>query len=77
MKRFHILVSVGDLSRSIRFYSTPFGAEPSRGEADCAKRMLEDPRLNFAVSTSRQPVGVNHLGFQRRTCSALPQSTLG
>jgi catechol 2,3-dioxygenase-like lactoylglutathione lyase family enzyme len=64
MKRFHIHVSVNDLSQSIRFYSTLFGAAPSRVEADYAKWMLEDPPVNFAISTSRQPVGVNHLGFQ-------------
>jgi lactoylglutathione lyase len=64
MKRFHIHVSVEDLAKSIRFYSTLFGAEPSKVEADYAKWMLDDPRVNFAISTHRQPVGVNHLGFQ-------------
>ena len=64
MKRFHIHVSVSDLAQSIQFYSTLFGAEPSRVEADYAKWMLEDPRVNFAISTRRQPIGVNHLGFQ-------------
>jgi len=64
MKRFHIHVSVKDLYQSIRFYSTLFGAEPSRVEGDYAKWMLEDPRMNFAISTNRQPIGVNHLGFQ-------------
>ena len=64
MKRFHIHVSVNDLAKSIRFYSTLFGAAPSKVEADYAKWMLEDPRVNFAISTGRQPLGVNHLGFQ-------------
>ena len=64
MKRFHIHVSVDDLTKSIGFYSTLFGAEPTRIETDYAKWMLEDPRMNFAISTGRQPVGVNHLGFQ-------------
>jgi catechol 2,3-dioxygenase-like lactoylglutathione lyase family enzyme len=64
MKRFHIHVSVNDLAQSIRFYSTLFGAEPSRLEVDYAKWMLEDPRVNFAISTRGQPPGVNHLGFQ-------------
>jgi catechol 2,3-dioxygenase-like lactoylglutathione lyase family enzyme len=64
MKRFHIHVSVNDLAKSIGFYSTLFGAEPSKIEADYAKWMLDDPRVNFAISTHRQPVGVNHLGFQ-------------
>jgi catechol 2,3-dioxygenase-like lactoylglutathione lyase family enzyme len=64
MKRFHIHVSVDDLAKNIRFYSTLFGTQPSRVEADYAKWMLDDPRINFAISTRRQPVGVNHLGFQ-------------
>jgi len=64
MKRFHIHVSVTDLAQSIRFYSTLFGAEPSKVETDYAKWMLEDPRVNFAISTHHQPAGVNHLGFQ-------------
>ena len=64
MKRFHIHVAVNDLAKNIRFYSTLFGTQPSRVEADYAKWMLDDPRINFAISTHRQPVGVNHLGFQ-------------
>jgi catechol 2,3-dioxygenase-like lactoylglutathione lyase family enzyme len=64
MKRFHIHVSVDDLPKSIRFYSTLFGAEPSKLETDYAKWMLEDPRVNFAISKRAQPLGVNHLGFQ-------------
>jgi catechol 2,3-dioxygenase-like lactoylglutathione lyase family enzyme len=71
MKRFHIHVSVDDLSKSVRFYSTLFGSEPTRVEADYAKWMLEDPRMNFAISTGRQPVGVNHLGFQVDTADEL------
>jgi catechol 2,3-dioxygenase-like lactoylglutathione lyase family enzyme len=64
MKRFHIHVSVENLAKSIGFYSILFGSEPIRVEADYAKWMLEDPRVNFAISTGRQPIGVNHLGFQ-------------
>jgi len=64
MKRFHVHVSVADLSGSIRFYSELFGAEPSLRKPDYAKWMLEDPRVNFAISTHRQPDGINHLGFQ-------------
>ena len=64
MKRFHIHVSVADLDKSIRFYSTMFGAKPTRVEVDYAKWMLDDPRINFAISTRHQPLGVNHLGFQ-------------
>ncbi len=64
MKRFHIHVSVKDIAQSIRFYSTVFGAQPAVVEADYAKWMLEDPRINFAISNHGQPIGVNHLGFQ-------------
>jgi catechol 2,3-dioxygenase-like lactoylglutathione lyase family enzyme len=64
MKRFHVHVSVDNLDESVRFYSTLFSAQPSVRQSDYAKWMLEDPRMNFAISTHRQPVGVNHLGFQ-------------
>jgi catechol 2,3-dioxygenase-like lactoylglutathione lyase family enzyme len=64
MKRLHVHVSVQDLSASIRFYQTLFGAEPTVTKPDYAKWMLENPRVNFAISMHRQPVGVNHLGFQ-------------
>jgi len=67
MKRLHVHVSVNDLSASIRFYQTLFGAEPTVTKPDYAKWMLEDPRVNFAISMHRQPVGVNHLGFQVET----------
>lgn len=64
MKRFHVHVSVKDLAASIRFYRALFGAEPAITKPDYAKWMLEDPRVNFAISTHRRPLGVNHLGFQ-------------
>ena len=64
MKRFHLHISVDNLDESIRFYSTLFAAQPTVLQSDYAKWMLEDPRINFAISTHRQPVGVNHLGFQ-------------
>jgi extradiol dioxygenase family protein len=67
MKRFHLHVSVKDLDESVRFYSTLFAAKPSVQQSDYAKWMLEDPRMNFAISSSRQPVGVNHMGFQLDT----------
>jgi hypothetical protein len=60
-------VSVKDLSASIRFYRTLFDAEPVVTKPDYAKWMLEDPRLNFAISTHHQPVGLNHLGLQVET----------
>ena len=64
MKRFHVHVSVPDLAASIRFYSTLFAAEPAVRKDDYAKWMLDDPRVNFAISTRRGQGGVNHLGFQ-------------
>jgi len=64
MKRFHVHVSVPNLSESIRFYSQLFGSAPTIEKADYAKWMLDDPRINFAISTRHQPNGVNHLGFQ-------------
>jgi catechol 2,3-dioxygenase-like lactoylglutathione lyase family enzyme len=64
MKRFHVHVAVPDLASSIRFYSTLFGAEPSVTKDDYAKWMLEDPRVNFAISQRGADIGVNHLGFQ-------------
>lgn len=64
MKRFHIHVHVQDLDQSIAFYSRLFAAAPARVERDYAKWMLEDPRLNFAISTRGPTPGVDHLGFQ-------------
>ena len=64
MKRFHVHVAVPDLDGAIRFYSTVFGAEPSVVKTDYAKWMLEDPRVNFAISKRGAANGVNHLGFQ-------------
>lgn len=64
MKRFHVHLHVTDLHQSIVFYSKLFAAEPARLEADYAKWMLEDPRLNFAISTRGTAPGVDHLGFQ-------------
>ena len=64
MKRFHVHVAVPDLSAGIRFYSTLFGAEPSVSKTDYAKWMLDDPRLNFAISERSATAGINHLGFQ-------------
>lgn len=64
MKRFHIHVGVKDLDHSIQFYSTLFGQRPSKVKEDYAKWMLEDPRINFAISTRAQENGVDHLGIQ-------------
>ena len=64
MKRFHVHLHVQDLPQSIGFYSKLFAAEPSRLESDYAKWMLEDPPLNFAISTRGNGSGIDHLGIQ-------------
>ena len=64
MKRLHVHVAVVDLETSIRFYSQLFAAEPIVRKADYAKWMLEDPRVNFAISHRGGPAGVQHLGIQ-------------
>jgi catechol 2,3-dioxygenase-like lactoylglutathione lyase family enzyme len=64
MKRMHVHVSVRDLDASIRFYSTLFAATPTVLKADYAKWMLDDPRVNFAISTRGAPAGIEHLGIQ-------------
>lgn len=64
MKRLHIHVSVGDLSQSIRFYTTLFGAQPTVEKHDYAKWMLDDPRVNFAISQRGRGAGLDHLGIQ-------------
>jgi glyoxalase/bleomycin resistance protein/dioxygenase superfamily protein len=65
MKRLHVHVSVNDLTQSIRFYSTLFAAEPTAVKSDYAKWMLEDPRVNFAISKrAGSGSGISHLGIQ-------------
>jgi predicted enzyme related to lactoylglutathione lyase len=64
MKRMHVHVAVDDLQRSISFYSALFAAQPSVVKSDYAKWMLDDPRVNFAVSARGQQVGLDHLGIQ-------------
>jgi len=65
MKRFHVDRHVDDLARNIAFSSRLFGAESCRVEADCAKWLLEDPRIDFAISTrDRARAGLDHLGLQ-------------
>jgi catechol 2,3-dioxygenase-like lactoylglutathione lyase family enzyme len=64
MKRLHINVAVDDLTRSIGFYSTLFAAEPTVRQDDYAKWMLDDPHVNFAISSRGREHGVDHLGIQ-------------
>jgi catechol 2,3-dioxygenase-like lactoylglutathione lyase family enzyme len=64
MKRFHVHVSVDDIETSVRFYSNVFGAPPTVRKDDYAKWMVEDPRVNFAISKRGAKPGLDHLGLQ-------------
>lgn len=64
MKRLHVHVGVADLDKSIGFYTALFGAEPVKTKSDYAKWMLDDPRINFAISVRPNALGVEHLGVQ-------------
>lgn len=64
MKRFHIHIGVNNLAESIRFYNALFGTKPVKEKPDYAKWMLDDPRINFAISTRAGTHGVEHLGIQ-------------
>lgn len=71
MKRFHVHLNVADLAASIRFYSELFAAQPAVLKPDYAKWMLEDPRVNFAISTTGRMPGIDHLGIQVENSDAL------
>jgi catechol 2,3-dioxygenase-like lactoylglutathione lyase family enzyme len=73
MKRFHVHLRVEDLDASIAFYSRLFAAEPTRREADYAKWMVDDPRLNFAISTRGGAKGIDHLGLQAEGADELAE----
>lgn len=76
MKRMHVHVSVADLAVSVRFYSALFAAEPLVLKSDYAKWMLDDPRVNFAISqrgTESSEKGVDHLGIQVETEAELAE----
>ena len=64
MKRFHVHVSVDDIAASVRFYSSVFAAAPTVLKADYAKWMIDDPRVNFAISRRGTKSGLDHLGVQ-------------
>lgn len=78
MKRFHVHVAVEDLAASIRFYSSLFTTQPSVLKNDYAKWMLDDPRINFAISQRGAQTGLNHLGIQVESDAelAMMQSSL-
>lgn len=71
--RFHVHTHVQDLPASIAFYSRMFGAQPVRVEADYAKWHLDNPRLNFAISSRGGQAGIDHLGFQADTPDELEE----
>ena len=64
MSRFHLHIAVADLQQSVKFYSAVFGSQPSVLKPDYAKWALEDPRLNFAISTRGARTGLDHVGLQ-------------
>lgn len=74
MKRLHVHVGVSDLHQSIGFYSTLFAAEPSVVKDDYAKWMLDDPRVNFAISSGNHARrGIEHLGIQAESPDELSE----
>jgi hypothetical protein len=73
MKRFHVHVGVHDLKQSVRFYSAMFAGEPTVLKDDYAKWQLEDPRINFAISTRPRKAGVDHLGMQAEDAAELEE----
>src|SRR6267154_3704788 len=64
MKRLHVHVAVNDIAQSVEFYSALFAAQPAVVKTDYAKWMLDDPRVNFAISTRGREPGLDHLGIQ-------------
>jgi Glyoxalase/Bleomycin resistance protein/Dioxygenase superfamily len=75
MKRFHVHLSVTDIAHSVGFYSTLFGHAPSVQKDDYAKWMLDDPRINFAISAQGHAAGLDHLGFQLESADELHDMT--
>jgi predicted enzyme related to lactoylglutathione lyase len=73
MKRLHVHVSVDDIPHSIGFYSALFAAGPTVIKADYAKWMLDDPRVNFAISTRGRQAGLDHLGIQVENADELQE----
>ncbi|HEY2527801.1 MAG TPA: ArsI/CadI family heavy metal resistance metalloenzyme [Xanthobacteraceae bacterium] len=73
MKRMHVHVAVDDLQKSIHFYSALFAAQPTVTKPDYAKWMLDDPRVNFAISTRGRQAGLDHLGIQVEDQSELSE----
>jgi catechol 2,3-dioxygenase-like lactoylglutathione lyase family enzyme len=73
MKRLHVHMSVEDLAASVRFYSALFASPPTVAKPDYAKWMLDDPRVNFAISSRGGATGVQHLGIQAENAAELEE----
>lgn len=73
MKRMHLHVAVDNLEKSIAFYNSLFGAEPTTVKPDYAKWMLDDPSVNFAISSRGGKVGLDHIGIQAENDSELAE----
>lgn len=74
MKRMHLHVGVENLDASVAFYNILFAAEPTVLKSDYAKWMLEDPRINFAISsTAHTAIGIEHIGLQVETAEELAE----
>lgn len=74
MKRIHLHVGVDNLDASVRFYSTLFAAEPTIAKPDYAKWMLDDPRVNFAISSNGHAAhGIEHIGIQVENAEELAE----
>ena len=71
MKRLHLHISVPDLDQAIQYYSRMFGSDPDKHQADYARWLLDDPQINFAVSTRSNKIGLDHLGIQVTDAQAL------
>jgi catechol 2,3-dioxygenase-like lactoylglutathione lyase family enzyme len=73
VKRFHVHLNVDDIQNNVDFYTRLFGTEPAVRKHDYAKWMLEDPRINFAISSSDRASGIDHLGLQAEDASELSE----
>ncbi|MFN8659979.1 MAG: ArsI/CadI family heavy metal resistance metalloenzyme [Candidatus Obscuribacterales bacterium] len=73
MKRLHVHIAVGNIEQSTKFYTSLFGSEPAVQKEDYAKWMLDDPRVNFAISARGREPGLDHLGIQTENESELKE----
>ena len=73
-ERFHAHIRVNNLEESIQFYNTLFDTQPTKIKSDYAKWMLDDPKINFAISTGEGSAEIRHLGFQVNSSEELDQT---